>query len=666
MESQFLLFLDVPGGSRLYPITKEFSPKPNLEEPGMKIKFRYYLLLLPLLFLTVFFNVPISEAASETQSAANKSTALLTAEDLSAFVDAFVAGHMDQAHAPGLVVAVVYQENILLSQGYGVADLKSARPMTPQTTLRAGSVSKALTSLAVLQLAADGQIALDAPASSYLSGLPLADAQGPAATVAQLLTLKGGYADTVLQTHSPTLEGWQPLDQYLANHLPPRVLPPGKVHSYNSWEHALLGQLMAEVTGRPFDRVMDDTLFRPLGMAHSTFSQPLPEAIAANLAVGYSYADGQYEEVPLDYVNLSPGIALVTTADDMGRFMLALLNGGLLDGRQLIAPSAVEGMLTRQEEVHPLSRGRTYGLSEVTLGGRQVLYQDGNGIGQGSRLILAPEHGLGIFLSVNHRPLTGDISDSAAYRFMKDLSTALLERYLPASPREVVLLPPLTDAAARAPRFAGHYRLAGTPQEDFFKLGALLDNVTVGDNGDGTITIGSNRYAEVEPLLFQSKTDPAFFVPFVEDNQGEISLLTFGGTNSYMKVHWYETPTIQIALVTSIFLSFLAFVILMPFTRYRYWSTWIMSLLGLIFLGGLAYMMTQADLVLFFKTIPPATKGLFLLPWLIGALALTIPIVLLILWRRRPAAPVRILYGLNTAAAAALFWFVAFWNLYQF
>ena len=228
------------------------------------------------------------------------------------------------------------------------------------------------------------------------------------------------------------------------------MLPPGKVHSYNSWDHALLGQALADVTGQPFDQVLDEVLFRPLGMAHSTFTQPLPGAIAANLATGYAYVDGQYEEVPLDYVNLSPGIALVTTAEDMGRFMLALLNGGVLDGRQVLDPAAAAGMLTRQEEVHPRSRGRTYGLSEVTLGGRQVLYQDGNGIGQGNRLILAPEHELGIFLSTNHRPLTGDISDSAAYRFMKDLSTALLERYLPAVARGSI--PPTCPTRCRGAR----------------------------------------------------------------------------------------------------------------------------------------------------------------------------------------------------------------------
>jgi CubicO group peptidase (beta-lactamase class C family) len=627
-----------------------------MEVSDMK-RFRVWLIFLLILLFAASSEVPSSEAATAPQN---------SPETVTTIVDAFVVEKMAASHAPGLVITIVYQGEVVLSRGYGVANIETNRPMTAQTNLRAGSLSKPVTSAGVLQLAANGQIALDAPVSDYLTELPLEDEYGAAGTVAQFLTLQGGYANTVMQTHSPTVEEWQRLADYLQDNLPPRVLPPGKVHSYNSWEHALLGQAMAEVTGQPFDQAMADTLFQPLGMAQTTFTQPMPESIAANLATGYAFIDGEYEEVPLDYVNLSPGIALVTTGEDMGRFMMALLNDGELDGKPVLAPSTVAGMLNRQVAVHPRSRGRTYGFSEVTLGNRQVLYQDGNGIGHGNRMILAPEYKLGIFLSTNHRPLANDASSTPAYMFMKDLSTVLLEQYLPAVNRDGSPLSPLPNAAARAPRYTGHYRLAGTPQEDFFKLGALLDNVNVSDNGDGTITIGSKQYVEVEPLLFQSKTDPGFFVVFVEDDGGEIVWLTFGGTGSYQKVRWYETPTFQLIMAAIMLLGFLSFMIIMPFSHYRHWPVWLMSLIGLAFLAGLATMMMQADLILFFKTIPLATKLLFLLPWLSGALALTYPLALTCLWRMRPAARVWLLYGLNMAAAAAFIWFVNYWNLYQF
>ena len=627
-----------------------------------QLRKRFYLLLgLAFLLISVGRNV---QATSTMGTKSENTPGTLTATGVAAFVDSYVAQKMAAAHAPGLVVSVVHRGQVLLARGYGLADLESGRPMTAQTPLRAGSVSKPVTAAAVLQLVAQGTIALDEPVSAYLPDLLPVDNFGPAGTVAQFLTLKGGYADTVVQTHTPNLENWQPLDIFLRENLPPRVLPPGKVHSYNSWEHGLLGQAMAEVMGQPFAETMAGILFRPLGLAQTTFVQPLPPALAANLATGYAFNGETYEEVPLDYVQLSPGIGLVTTGDDMARFMLALLGGGRLERKQVLAPATVEGLLQRQQPVHPRSRGRTYGFSEITLGERQVLYQDGNGIGQGNRMILVPEQELGIFLSTNHRPLAGDISTTPAFDFVKELGTVLLKQYVPATRPEASPLPPLPAAVERAGRYTGHYRLAGTPQDDFFKLGALLDNVNVTDNGDGTISIGTARYAEVEALLFQSKSDPSFFVVFVEDDQGRVRWLTFGGTNSYEKVRWYETPTFQLGLVGAMLLVFLVFAVAMPFGSRRIWPVWLLSVLNIAFLAGLALMMARADLVLFFKTVPPATKLLFLLPWLSGALALTLPPALVALWRNQATSWIRLLYTLDTVATIGFLWFVYYWNLY--
>ena len=99
-------------------------------------------------------------------------------------------------------------------------------------------------------------IELDAPVSRYLPDLPVEDRFGPPSTIAQLLALKGGYADVVLESHAPTSDTWQPLGDYLMANLPPRAIQPGMVYSYNSWEHAMLGYTLESVTGSPYDRVI--------------------------------------------------------------------------------------------------------------------------------------------------------------------------------------------------------------------------------------------------------------------------------------------------------------------------------------------------------------------------------------------------------------------------
>jgi hypothetical protein len=249
---------------------------------------------------------------------------------------------------------------------------------------------------------------------------------------------------------------------------------------------------------------------------------------------------------------------------------------------------------------------------------------------------------------------------------MKELSTALLTQYIPASKQEGSPLTPLPDAADRASRYVGHYQLAGTPQQDFFKLEALMYNVNVNDNGDGSIRIGSKQYVEVEPLLFQSQTDPTFFVVFVEDESGDVAWLTFGGTGSYQKVRWHQTSTTQFALVAFMLLSFLSFIVVMPFSRQRHWLIWLMSLISLLFLVGLAYMMFQADIILLYKMIPLGTRLLFLLPLLSGVLALTYPWVIVDLWRKRPLSRIWFLYLLNMVSAVVFIWFVNYWHLYLF
>ena len=588
----------------------------------------------------------------------------IEAESMESFVDQYVADGMQAAHVPGFALVVVKDGRTLISKGYGYADLERQIPMTPQTNLRAGSVSKPIVATAVMQLVEQGLVELDAPVSKYIPDLKLTDRFGQASTVAQLLTHQSGYTDAVMLSHVPTLEEWQPLGEYLHENLGPRDIQPG-VMAYSSWNTALLGYMIEKVTGLPYDQAIARSLFDPLGMSKTTFTQPLPDEIRANLAMGYFYQGGTYEIVPLDYVRLSPGIAMVTTAEDIGWFMQALLNGGQFNGSQVLQADTVGMLLRRQAAAHPYSRGKTYAFSENRFAGRQVLNHDGNGIGFGSRMILVPEQNLGIFISTNHRQIQFDAdTPTPAFDFIRDLATTILEREVPETPQNVSALTPLPDAAARAGRYAGHYQRAETPLKDFFKIRYLMDNVDVSDNGDGSITIGSKRYVEVEPLVFQSQGDANFFVVFIENAGGEVEYLTFGGTGSYKKADWYQTLNFSIGLVAGMLLIFLSCVVSWPFLRQGSWLAWAVSLLNLIFLVGFGIMVATADILLFFKMIPLPMRFLMALPWIsaMGTLGLIVS-----QFRRSSRQGIsrwgKIHTSLVTIASLAFIWFVAYWNL---
>ena len=92
-------------------------------------------------------------------------------------------------------------------------------------------------------------------------------------------------------------------------------------------------------TGRPFPDVVEQEVFVPLGMTSSSFRQPLPDALVRRLAKGYEYRDGdRYDALPLDYSNIAPADTLVTTGDDMARFMLARFQSSSLEIRCQLAP----------------------------------------------------------------------------------------------------------------------------------------------------------------------------------------------------------------------------------------------------------------------------------------------------------------------------------------
>ena len=151
--------------------------------------------------------------------------------ELEMLLDGFLAEEMDSSHTPGLVVTVVQHDVVLLSKGYGYADIENETPMTGQTQLRAGSVSKSISAAIVLQLVDSGMLDLDAPVSDYITDLNFDDGFGAASTIGQLLTHTSGYEDTLVGSHSSDLASTESLAEVLSSDLPQRTFPPGMVAS---------------------------------------------------------------------------------------------------------------------------------------------------------------------------------------------------------------------------------------------------------------------------------------------------------------------------------------------------------------------------------------------------------------------------------------------------
>ncbi|MBC8262652.1 MAG: beta-lactamase family protein [Anaerolineales bacterium] len=324
----------------------------------------------------------------------------ITADELETFLNGFFAEQMDKLRIPGIVVIFVQDGDVLLSKGYGFADVEARVPMDPEETIvRIGSVSKLFVATAVMQLVEQGRLDLHADVNEYLTTFRIDDNTPQPVTLAHLLTHTGGF-DYPLYSTTTDPDEVPPLGSYLAEHMPPRVIPTGEIMAYSNHGYALAAYIVEEVCGQPFHQYVAQHILRPLAMDRSGYllSSPLPDG----LATGYVTEQGEYLRQPVDYDADYPGGSMATTAADMARFMLAHLGGGCHGEVCILQPATVTQMRQQQVTNHPQLPGWTYGFSEGFQNGQRLIGRSGAILGFGGILQLLPEHNLGYFVSFNH------------------------------------------------------------------------------------------------------------------------------------------------------------------------------------------------------------------------------------------------------------------------
>jgi CubicO group peptidase (beta-lactamase class C family) len=260
---------------------------------------------------------------------------------------------MAALHVPGVSVAVIHAGKIEWARGFGVTRIGGSA-VTPETLFQAASISKPLTALAVLRLVESGKLNLDTDVNKYLQTWKVPENQFTAknkVTLRELLshtagiTVHGfaGYASgEQLPSVMQVLNGEKP-----ANSPAIRVdVEPGSTWRYSGGGYVIVQQLLEDVTGKPFPRLMQEMVLGPIGMGHSTYEQPLPTRRLVEAAIPY-FQDGQpVPGGPHIYPEMAPA-GLWTTPSDLARYalevqkILAGESNGVLSvatARQMLAP----------------------------------------------------------------------------------------------------------------------------------------------------------------------------------------------------------------------------------------------------------------------------------------------------------------------------------------
>ncbi|MEV4802392.1 serine hydrolase domain-containing protein [Nonomuraea sp. NPDC049421] len=263
--------------------------------------------------------------------------------------------------APGLSLAVGVGTEVALTRAYGLADVATARPMTPDTVGPTGSDCKAYTAVAALQLVERGVIGLDDPLDEHVSN-PLGERS---ITLRDLLTHRSGLGTNMgnwdhvpppsLGEHLRRVLTEARSDAYGGTLLPFWAAPVGERYTYSNIGIALVGHLVELLNpdGVTFSEWVARHVFAPLGMASTVFPPAqhpdhVPADVLARRSTGYATLPGLRLTLPPRYPGDWPAGSALTTPSDHTRFILALLNGGGLDSARLLAPETTQQMLTAQ------------------------------------------------------------------------------------------------------------------------------------------------------------------------------------------------------------------------------------------------------------------------------------------------------------------------------
>ena len=463
--------------------------------------------------------------------------------ELEAFLDDFIAEQMEEHHIAGATVAVVKDGELFFTKGYGHADLEKQTPVVAdQTLFGVGSLSKLFTWTAVMRLVEQGKVDLNADVNTYLK-----EAQIPATfpepiTLAHLMTHTAGFEELATARFPLDVDLVLPLEAYVAEGRPARVRPPGTTLGYSNYGASLAGLVVQEVSGMPYEQYVEDNIFGPLGMARSTFRQPVPPALADDLAVGYVYDQGDYRPRQ-EWMQGSPAGALSSTAADMARFMVAHLQDSRYEEARILQESTAQEMHSLQFSKHPEADGWTYGFIETVVNGERIIWHSGVIGTFRSVMVLLPERNVGLYVSFNGAGVD-----------WRELMRAFVDRYYPSPPAPAVP-EPITDSAAHSERFAGSYRGTRSNETRWEKWLALVNQDSVKVTPDGALqTVGagsggpvSQWVATEDPLVF-SLIDGSDTLVFQEDRDGNIAGFVVASFpfEEYLKLDWYDTPTFSL------------------------------------------------------------------------------------------------------------------------
>jgi len=602
---------------------------------------------------------------------------------LEAYVDGVVKPLMKSNNSPSGTVAIARNGEIILARGFGFEDIAEQTPVDPYLTLfRPGSTSKLSTWVAVMQLVEQGKLDLDTDVNEYIETFRIKDTFEDPITLRHIMTHTTGFEDgglgyLIIDDPEKALSLRDSMERYQ----PERINPPGAQTAYSNYATSLAGLIVENVSGLSFNDYVQQNILDPLGMAHSSFAEPLPPALSEHMATSYTTEAGAFVEKPFEIIaNFGPAGSESATSTDMVRFGQAILNGGELDGNRILKAETVEQMLTPNFSHDERTTAMLLGFYETDYNGHRVVGHGGDTKYFHSYLGIDRENALVFFVS---------FAASGGSAVRSEFAVALYDEYFPRD--ETPPVPP-EDFAERAGKYAGSYgfwRGNFSKIEKAFSIGSV---VQVAPTKDNTLLVAfggkAKQYVEVEKNLFR-ELDPNMtllpvisprLIAFQENDQGAITGFVFDGLPfmSTRMLPAYATPNFNYSLLGLAQLIFL-FVVLRRFYQRRQFATFspadqsalrasfytsLVHLLVLV-LGAIVISIVMDNLI---DGFPLLFKAWLILPILATIASFYLLFRTFGVWKDALLTGIwaRVRYTMVTLAALFMSWFFYYWNILGF
>ena len=368
-------------------------------------------------------------------------------------MDQIVRSYVDGSFMGTVLVA--RGDQVILSKGYGSADLEWKVPNAPDTKFRLGSVTKQFTAAAILLLEERGKLSITDPVKKYL---PDAPAAWDKITIFNLLTHTSGIPNFTSFPDYAKLEPFATTAEQLVARFRDKPLDfePGQRWSYSNSGYVLLSYLIERISGTTYEAFLRDNIFTPLGMTNTGYDSN--SAVILHCASGYVFTNNHFENA--GYVNMTVpqgAGALYSTTEDLLKWERGLFGG------KVLRASSLAKMTT------PFKNDYAFGLSVDTVGGYKVIHHDGGIEGFNTDLAYYPDDKLTVIALSNVNGAAPDLIVPVLAAVAHDQPVTLM------SERRAITL----DSAQLA-RYVGAYRLSTGPTmlvtrdggQLFYRLGA--------------------------------------------------------------------------------------------------------------------------------------------------------------------------------------------------